>query len=225
MAGQGTRVAEKYLPPKPLIKVHGRPLFVWALAGLPIDLANEIHIITSQTVAESADLESETRKLLPPTLTIHIKVLDAPTSGQAATVMAGLDLIKPENGILIFNCDTIISNDFPLNFAEKDGILGTFKSEDPGLSYVRSELGIVSKTAEKERISDSASSGLYYFGSKILFEEAFSKTPHHRETFIAPLYNFMVAEGLQVTSFEHRAVLPLGTSAEISWFESLPINS
>ncbi|MBI3429114.1 MAG: NTP transferase domain-containing protein [Actinobacteria bacterium] len=224
MAGRGTRVAQKYKLPKPLIYIHGRPLFGWALAGLPLDFADELHIITSKNVAEVADLEFETRKFVPSTLRVNVKVLVEPTSGQAATVMAGLDNIDPDNGILIFNCDTIISNDFPMDFNEKDGILGTFKSDNPGMSYIASELGVVSRTAEKERISRDASSGLYYFGSRTFFERAYANTAHQKETFIAPLYNSMIADGLRVSSFEHRAVVSLGTGAEISWFESLPIS-
>ena len=222
MAGKGTRTAINYIEPKPLIMVHGHPLFAWALAGLPFDFADELHLITSLEVSARFDLKRAVRRYIPEHLQVNLRILNKETSGQAASVMAGLSDFKSENGILVFNCDTLISNDFPINYNDYDGLLGTFKSENPELSYVSSKLNVVSATAEKSRISSNASSGLYYFGSKNLFEDAFHGTHHVKETYVAPLFNHLISSGLKVGSFEHSAVLPLGTSSEIAWFQSLP---
>jgi NDP-sugar pyrophosphorylase family protein len=224
MAGKGTRTARNYADPKPLITVHGHPLFSWALAGLPFDFANELHIISNLEVSTRSNLKNEVRKYVPDSIPVNLRILKEETSGQAASVMASIADFKAENGILIFNCDTLISNDFPSDYSQFDGLLGTFASNSLNLSYVSSEKNIVSRTAEKSRISNDASSGLYYFGTKNHFEEAFHNTQHVKETYVAPLFNHLINSGLKIGSFKHRAVLPLGTSEEISWFQSLPLN-
>jgi NDP-sugar pyrophosphorylase family protein len=223
MAGKGERVSGRYKKPKPLIEVHGKPLVAWALAGLPLELASSLYLVTNTTVGTNFDLKLILEKYLPGELPISVRILEQKTSGQAETVYEGLRDVDDSHGILTFNCDTMISNDFPDDYAAWDGILGAFKSDDPGMSYIESSQNIVTRTAEKERISESASTGLYYFGSKSVFREAYFETQHEREAYIAPMYNSMIAKNLHVKSFETRSVLPLGTSSEIAWFENLPL--
>lgn len=223
MAGKGERVSGRYSQPKPLIEVHGKPLVAWAMAGLPLELATELHLVTNRSIGANFDLKLMLGKYLPKKLSLHVQVLEKETSGQAETVYQGLGDVDDSHGILAYNCDTMISNDFPEDYEDWDGILGTFKSDNPGMSYVESSHNIVTRTEEKKRISDTASTGLYYFGSKKLFKDAYVKTRHEKEAYIAPMFNSMILKGLRIRSFETRSVLPLGTSTEIEWFENLPL--
>lgn len=219
MAGSGTRTADCYSTPKPLILVKNEPLFSWAIKGLPLDLATELTIITNKLVASNANFTRYLAAFVPKKLNVNIEILEKQTSGQAETVLLGTKKIDDHKGILIFNCDTYISDDFPRNFQSWDGILGYFKSSNPGMSYLQTTGEEVNRTIEKEVISDKASTGLYYFASREVFIDAYHATVHHHETYVAPMYNSMIQKGLKVGSFQTKTVIPLGTSHDILDFE------
>ena len=219
MAGSGTRTSEKYDFPKPLILLKDKPLFAWALGGLPIDLASEIRVITNRNVASHPQFNKLMEKFMPAKLKVSVEVLKKQTSGQAETVLQGSKGINQKNGILIYNCDTVISDNFPRDFEKWDGLLGSFKSCSPGLSYLETIDNKVIRTVEKQVISDNASTGLYYFGSLELFEKAFIGTKHQKESYVAPIYNALIQNGLQVSFFDTKVVYPLGTPEEIESFK------
>jgi dTDP-glucose pyrophosphorylase len=219
MAGSGSRTSDSYDSPKPLILLDERPLFSWALEGLPSDIASGIRVITSVQVAGHPQFESLMKRFMPTSLDFSLEILGKPTSGQAETVLLGTKDIDRKNGILIFNCDTFISDDFPRDFEKWDGLLGTFGSSNPGMSYLETEDKKVIRTVEKQVISNRASTGLYYFGSKEIFEKAFFRTKHLKESYVAPMYNSMISDGLEVGFFDTEIVQPLGTSEEIEAFK------
>ncbi len=220
MAGSGTRTSKEYDTPKPLILVNERPLFSWAIEGLPIELASEIKVVTNCHVAGHPRFETLLKRFMPTSLKTSVQILQKPTSGQAETVLLGTNDIDPNHGILVFNCDTYITDDFPRDFENWDGILGTFHSTNPGMSYLETEGQRVISTVEKEVISEKASTGLYYFGSKSIFHDAFTETNHGLETYVAPLYNSMIRKGLNVGYFDTQKVYPMGSSEEIKKFQS-----
>jgi NDP-sugar pyrophosphorylase family protein len=219
MAGSGTRTANEFYHPKPLIPVQGRPLFSWALEGLPLHKAIDLTIITSEEVANYQNFNYTLSTFLPKSIETHIVVLKNRTSGQAETIKLGSEKLNPDNGMLIFNCDTLISDNFPDDYYEWDGLLGTFKSDNPGMSYVEASGNRVLRTAEKEVISDKASTGLYYFKNREIFVESFNNIKHFSESYIAPMYNYLIAKDLRVGSFDTERVVPLGTAQEILNFD------
>ena len=218
MAGSGTRTANAYSTPKPLIMVEEKPLFSWALDGLPLDLACEITIITNKHVSEDPSFDKSLESFIPKSLKLNVEVLQNATSGQAETVLLGTKKVENHKGLLIFNCDTFISDDFPRDFEKWDGILGTFRSSNPAMSYVQTNGNRVARTVEKDVISNQASTGLYYFASKEIFKNAFFDTNHLKESYVAPMYNSMIQNGLEVGFFGTEMVIPLGTSQEIETF-------
>jgi NDP-sugar pyrophosphorylase family protein len=219
MAGLGTRTSKEYDSPKPLIMVHERPLFSWAIEGLPIDLASEIRVVTNSHVARHPEFETLLKQFMPTSLKISVQILQKLTSGQAETVRLGTEDIERDSGILVFNCDTYISDNFPRDFEKWDGILGTFHSTNPGMSYLETNDQKVIRTVEKQVISTQASTGLYYFGSKEVFDKAFFASDHLKESYVAPMYNSMIRDGLDVGSFDTTVVHPLGTFEEIEMFK------
>lgn len=219
MAGSGTRTSKEYESPKPLIMVNQRPLFSWALEGLPIDLASEIRFVTNNRVAGHPDFETLLEQFMPTSIKTSVQILQRLTSGQAETVYLGTEDIETDNGILVFNCDTFISDDFPRDFEKWDGILGSFQSTNPGMSYLETKDQKVIRTVEKQVISTQASTGLYYFGSKEIFDRAFFASNHLNESYVAPMYNSMIRSGLEVGFFETQVVHPLGNFDEIEKFK------
>ena len=215
MAGAGTRTSNFSSDPKPLIQLLGRPLFSWALDGLPIKQATDLTIITNQEVANHPSFNPLLERHLPNSINTHVIVLKNQTSGQAETIKLGSKHLPEDNGLLIFNCDTFITNDFPEDYTDWDGLLGTFKSDDPGMSYVKTSGRNVLETVEKQVISDQASTGLYYFKNRELFLEAYNHIEHVNETFVAPLFNYLISREFKVGCFDTRRVVPLGTAQEI----------
>jgi hypothetical protein len=136
--------------------------------------------------------------------------LGAPTSGQATTVILGLDGIgcPADEPITVFNIDTFRPGfRYPEAdwFAHSDGYLEVIRAHDPALSFVRPDPAAreprVLETAEKKVISDLASTGLYHFRRSDDFHAAYAleqKRPSAGELYIAPLYNHLIAAGKPV---------------------------
>jgi NDP-sugar pyrophosphorylase family protein len=219
MAGKGSRTADQFSQPKPLIPILGIPLVVWALSGLPLEEASEIVLVINKEIAKRADLYEVILPFIPRNLNLSIHVIQEQTSGQAETVLLGTKSLKDEEALLIFNCDTLISDNFPENYRKVDGILGTFRSSDPQMSYVESNSEKVFRTAEKNVISDAASTGLYFFKSLKMFRYAYAHTRHLNESYVAPLYNVLIEKGMTIGAFTTDLVVPLGTSSQIISFD------
>ena len=91
----------------------------------------------------------------------------------------------------------------PLNLIG-DGFLEVFEGDGDGWSFVESGNGnTVVRTAEKMRISNLCSNGLYYFSKIILFRQAYEDYLNqglsvNGELYIAPLYNLLIQEGKDI---------------------------
>jgi dTDP-glucose pyrophosphorylase len=134
-----------------------------------------------------------------------IVVLEHETKGQAETVYLGLKNYQNDFPITIFNIDTVRYNYIKPDFInECDGYLEVFKGEGEHWSFVLADTdGSVTKTTEKERISDLCSDGLYYFKSKSRFQDIFFETTQNNDTvfdeyYIAPMYNKLIAKGFKI---------------------------
>ena len=110
--------------------------------------------------------------------------------------------------ITIFNIDTFRPSfaypDAPW-LADADGYLEVMTATDPGYSYARPRDGTdgsrVEATAEKQVISHLASTGLYWFRRASDFLQAQDEakaSPSGQELYVAPLYNTLIARGLDV---------------------------
>jgi NDP-sugar pyrophosphorylase family protein len=109
-AGAGSRFARAgYRLPKPLIEVSGRPMLVQALADLPE--ANRRVVILSRESLGDVDDGRELGRLLPSTRVVWVPAL---TEGQAATCLAGLDAVDPDEPLTIGACDNGLVYDVPL---------------------------------------------------------------------------------------------------------------
>lgn len=140
----------------------------------------------------------------------EIVLLGSNTNGQAETVYEGIKLSRNKNidDILIFNIDTFRNKitypkDFPHNTC--DGYLETFIGSGSNWSNVMPDSTssfLVKYTAEKQSISKYCCTGLYYFKNSKNFNLAYDHwiNTHDAttEVYIAPLYNYLINEGLQI---------------------------
>jgi len=151
--------------------------------------------------------------------------LQHPTQGQAQTVYIGLESIgtHADDEVYIFNIDTI-RPDFLKPSASDfgDGYLEVFRGQGKHWSFVLPGAhGKVLRTTEKEPISDLCSDGLYYFRRKVWFDQAFrmaqtGQLMNRGEYYVAPLYNHLIAEGLNIRygEIEPHQVIFCGTPQE-----------
>ena len=224
MAGRGQRFVDAgYDKPKPLIAVRDRPMYAWATESLPLERAARLVFVclAEHTVELAADIALRYGEHEP-----IVHPLAEVTAGQLATVLAARDHLEPNLPLVIYNADTVCRG----ALAETDegpsvdGRIGVFRAEGSHWSFARTDAtGRVVETAEKRRISEWATTGLYYFGKTSTFlsyaDEMIAADDRTRgEFFVAPLYNRMIAAGCDIRIDLAEEVWPLGTPAELQRF-------
>lgn len=128
----------------------------------------------------------------------------ADTDGQLTTVKLGVtnsEIVEHSDELIIYNGDTVRHIPFDFDFKESDGIIEVFDQKGDHWSFV-DKIGEVSQVTEKNRISNYCSTGLYGFKSIDLFLKFSDKVKlTNNEKYIAPIYNELIREKLNVTSF------------------------
>jgi hypothetical protein len=130
---------------------------------------------------------------------------------------------------VIYNVDTYFESSrlkqrlVGLAHSGMKGLMGLFAAEGEHLSFARVEGGKVVEAAEKRRISPLASTGLYAFRSMALFEDVVKRHERDvlassRELYVAPFYNYVVAEHGPVGYDVAETVYPIGTPDELAAF-------
>ena len=133
--------------------------------------------------------------------------LKSQSRGQADTVNIILNSLKDisENEELyIFNVDTIHLNFKKQNLTQMKcrGYLELFvgKGDHWSFAKLKSKSDVITRMAEKERISNYCSNGLYYFSDVKLYKYYFNiyKKTNQKELYIAPMYNFLIKDRITV---------------------------
>jgi choline kinase len=231
MAGRGSRFhAAGYVSPKYEIMVHNRSLFEWSMLSLKNFLTSSSRaIFVCLKTNNSCDFVLHQSKLLGLT-DVQVVELNELTDGQATSAYMARELWNLDSPLLIYNIDTYV-NPHVLNPGDirpgSDGWVPTFQAPGEHWSFVKiGDDGWVVDLAEKLRISDLASIGLYWFsraGRYIsLYDQFFSESKNlvNGEKFIAPLYRQLLSENGKVSSsnLNVRDVHVLGTPAELERF-------
>lgn len=127
------------------------------------------------------------------------------TSGQAESVMLAIAGCSTEGQMIIFNIDTIRKGFTTPNVDEfGDGFLEVFEGSGDGWSFVEpKDSNSVLRTAEKKRISNLCSNGIYGFLRISDFIDAYNHyknqgNDNSLEVYIAPLYNFLIKKGMDI---------------------------
>ncbi|MCU1267786.1 MAG: hypothetical protein JWM21_4104 [Acidobacteria bacterium] len=229
MAGRGSRFVQAGIEvPKPLIDVRGKPMYSWAVDSLPLSLARRVIFICLDEHLQARDLEADILKrygvLNPVILSLNIV-----TEGQACTVLNARDLIDNDEPLLIYNADTYFRSGLAQVLTETndhvDGLIGVFQAPGDKWSFARlDEAGRVLETAEKQRISEWATTGLYFFSQGKDFvrhadEMIAANARVNGEFYVAPLYNRMIAAGAVVRADKASEVWVLGTPEDLAHFE------
>ena len=229
MAGRGSRFTDMGVTtPKPLIDVRGKPMYAWATDGLPLELARQLIFICLAEHLSSRALEADIRSRYAAYCPVVIP-LEEVTQGQACTVLKSRELIDNDEPLVIFNADTYCATTLRRAIGQlgtkADGILDVFRAEGDKWSFARlDDDDRVLETAEKKRISDWATTGLYYFrrgADFVRHADAMiaSDERSNNEFYVAPVYNRLIASGGGVYANKVDEVWVLGTPEDLAHFE------
>ena len=230
MAGRGSRFAAIGIDtPKPLIPVRGKPMYAWAMDSLPLELAKRVVFICLEEHLAGRGLESDinTRyRALDPTI-IPLRQV---TEGQACTVLEAREHIDSPEPLCIYNADTYSRSRLGELLRRLgpsvDGVIDVFRAPGDKWSFARVDAsGRVTETAEKRRISEWATTGLYYFSRGEDFVRHTDGMIRddvrvNGEFYVAPVYNRMIGEGADVRANEVDEVWVLGTPEDLEHFEA-----
>ena len=215
MAGNSKRFTDVGVTtPKWALTAGGRTLLGWAFFSVA-DLLDTSRVVL---VAREEDAAVLGQTLDGSPLREQPRVVfsaPGPRRGQAvdsALAVSALSASEQRQPVVVWNADTLVTGatDFPaggnwLQLAPKSGDQWSFAQLD-GTRVVR--------TAEKERISSWASTGLYGFASGHVFLDLVRQgAATDGETYVAPLYNALIAAGERVSGVlvPGHSVVPLGT--------------
>jgi hypothetical protein len=223
MSGLSNRFLEAgYLEPKFSLKLWGKPVLFHVLK--PFKHVNGSFLFVVRNDEHGAIVENAVKELEIKEYRI-VNILRT-TRGQAETVYRGLieAEIEPRERICILNIDTFF-NYYPKREIREnecaDGLVDVFVGAGEHWSFALLDEGLsIVKMAEKKRISKFCSNGLYYFGSAELyfkyFEALVRESNSSDELYIAPIYNFMVDDNLEIKAriIDERLIGFCGTPSE-----------
>ncbi|WP_281884527.1 sugar phosphate nucleotidyltransferase [Paenibacillus sp. YYML68] len=242
MAGKGSRFMKAgFEQPKYMIEVEGRSLFEISLSSIPLDVFHHVVFVGLEEHERTHDIsrfiEKNMNKLLGELgvrLNYEIQLIPQITNGQAETVFYARNLVSMNDELAIYNIDTYFHStrlrDVLLDKSKKlDGVLGAtiIADDDDKWSFAQINcMGIITRTAEKDKISNYALNGFYHFSNASDFFSTAEKWIRQNqrvrdEFYVAPLYNDLIQEGKQYVIDLSEIFIPLGTPAELSIGRSL----
>ncbi|MFC1491337.1 glycosyltransferase family 2 protein [Nitrospinota bacterium] len=229
MAGLGTRLSgQKENLPKPLIEILGRTMVEWALESLVGLLYTQIIFV----VLKEHEYRHGVGDLLYSLLgeKVRIVLLEKVTEGQLCSVLAARSLIATEEDLLIASADTyVISNlqsDIAACTGDCRGLISVAKMPGDHWSFVRTDGSRkVIEVAEKSRISDFASTGIYYFARgldfvKVADEIIANNEKTKGEYYIIPVYQKYIQKEWNVGISMAKEMWDMGTPEAISKFRN-----
>ena len=230
MAGRGSRFAQLGIAlPKPLIDVRGRPMYAWAMDSLPLQHARRVIFICLNEHLRERALADDIRMRYA-ALDPVIIGLDGVTEGQACTVLTARQYIDNDEPLIVYNADTFcktnLDTTLPALPPSVAGLLSVFHAPGDKWSFARTDAGgRVVETAEKKRISDWATTGLYWFRRGrdfVRHADAMIAASErmNNEYYVAPVYNRLIAAGADVRIDPAEAVWVLGTPEDLAYFNA-----
>jgi NDP-sugar pyrophosphorylase family protein len=228
MAGRGTRFMQQGIGmPKPLIPVAGRPMVAWALQSLS-------HIAFSQVIFIAlAEHEAVYRitGLLRNLVSSEAEVilLNAVTEGQLCTVLAAQEFLNTDEDLLIASSDTYVVSELGQDIAHRfpacRGLISVAHMPGDCWSFARTDSsGQVVEVAEKIRISNYASTGLYYFANGREFISVAAEMIRRGEKtqgeyYVIPVYQEYIQRGWHVGLSVASEMWDMGTPEALAQFE------
>jgi len=203
-AGRGTRLGQA--EPKALVNVCGRPMAWWALLSMrKVPLSEIVFVVLEQHDREfdaarrlqeaAMDLMREGELQQAPVQTV---ILRGARNGQLLSVLGAKEHLPSGHGLLIASCDTLVESPLAADLTalhESDrGLISVIDAPGENWSFVRVDQNErVVEVAEKRRISDLASTGIYFYADASEFlaaaEEITAASPETGgEYYVMPVF-------------------------------------
>ncbi len=232
LCGKGERFAKQgFATPKPEIKVRGKEIIRHTIDSLNFSDEDNLYIITNQRT-NTPTLQAIISTHYPRATIIP---LQQETIGPAETIQKALPYIKPSIPCLLVDGDNFYTTDILTKIREcptKNQII-SFETDDekPVYSYVSiyPKTNRVKSIAEKQKISNLANTGAYYFASTQLLhastELAFENSTRYPTQQPEPYISHAIASTLS-TSEWYSLIIPktdyisLGTPEQVSTYVS-----
>lgn len=233
MAGYGSRFAKAGITtPKPLISVDGQPMFQKALSSLDgIQTEKHYTVIIRHEHDVEYDLAAKLKEFLPG---VNVVITDEKATGALADAYRAKPFLQPGEGIVLLDCDLWFNSQPYYDMVQESlngtsdisGGLLTFEADNPRYSYaVVDNNWMVSRTAEKQVISNRAITGAYYIASTELFAEvadtilAQPLSKEMPEYYISHIYNVLLEKGGTVKASPVEQFHSFGTPEELKAYE------
>lgn len=229
LAGSGQKFIEKgYTFPKPLIEIKNKPMIEWVVRNITPKAEHQFIFICKRESYEKFKLGSLFNLIAP---NCKVIVLENTTAGAACTVLLAKEYINNEYPLVVANSDQYLDidiNDFIQAAGQEDldGFIMTFKATHPKWSFVKlGQDGLVMETAEKNPISNYATTGIYYFrkGSDFVdaAEQMIKKDMRtNNEFYVSPVFNEMILQDKKIKIYEIPAekMFSWGTPEDLDYF-------
>lgn len=224
-AGAGSRFTKAGIhTPKPLIRVAGQSLLEHTLACFPLEAGDHL-VIAVQRKHQVREVLGQPLHNRYPELRMHWVEVDELLPGQLATATAAMETsrVDPSSPLWIHNCDTGFQWNESLNSINGFASMPVFEADGDHWSFGCPDPNDPTRAiaiAEKRRISNLASIGLYGFTSI----EAFLKQAHlhlvqgntvRGEHYIAPMLHQAIEAGERVCLPRVDGIALYGTPAEL----------
>jgi dTDP-glucose pyrophosphorylase len=226
MAGRGSRFSNKgYQTPKPLIQVDGIPMFVRALGSIGDLIYEQLVIIALKEHEETYRISDLIDKYLP-SKPVKLILIEEVTDGQLCTVLLASEQFK-HKPVLVMASDTLVDGNIDSdirNIGDAKGLISVINLPGDGWSFARTnEEGIVLEVQEKIRISDHASTGLYFFssGDELIYfgNEMIQNNERTRgEFFVIPVYQKLIQAGFPIKISKAKNMWDMGTPESLNRF-------
>jgi dTDP-glucose pyrophosphorylase len=199
----------------------------WALDSLAGLRSTRMVFVVLREHEEQFGVSAMLRGLAGPD--IEIVLLDAVTEGQLCTVLAARRLIEPNEELLIASSDTYVLSELAVDISQSSpecrGLISVATMPGDRWSFAGVDAaGEVVEVAEKVRISDHASTGLYYFKLAGEFLEAADEIVQQEqrtkgEFYVMPVYRKYIERGWRTRISLAREMWDLGTPDALRAFE------
>lgn len=227
MAGRGSRFSKHGITtPKPLIQVAGQPMVTWALKSIEkIQYSKLVFVILKEH-----EIQYDISSWLADNLGATVVSIPEVTDGQLCTVLAAREYIDVAEDILIISSDTYVVSHLDEHITQRTqdcaGLISVAHMLGDQWSFARvDEYGDVVEVAEKIRISDYASTGIYYFADGHQFVAFADQMVENQEKtrgeyYIIPLYQKYIAQGLKIGISEADEMWDMGTPDALAKFNA-----
>ncbi len=231
-AGKGQRFSDVGYPPKPLIPIHGKPMWEYVLdnflSNFPrSEYSNKDILIVTKKEYNIQDPRFAVCNLVGQ----QFGALFSALAGlQEYSYLTGFEFNQNEE-LIILNVDQLIWFNWnifnSIRHTTQDGILFHFDERDSEFKWGRSTVsdGVITSVVEKIPVSNYAHTGHYYFKTIKEFmnyaEQLIAKNIKvNDEFFLSPVYNLMIADNKLIRPFTVNKFIPIGIPDDLNRYLS-----